>query len=372
MAITNYTDDSLHKRLLDHLGTAVLLLDHVLIPRYLNPAAEVLLAASAQRVLGQPLPEGFFSDPEARAALARCAEEGHSFTRREARLEIMPGHSVTVDYSVTQLAEAGRAPALLLELQPLDRMLRIAREEAFTHAHQATRALVRGVAHEIKNPLGGIRGAAQLLERALPAAELTEYTRVIIDEADRLRALADRLLGPRRAPQFRLLNVHECLEYVRQLILAEHPHSVRLRRDYDTSLPELPADRDQLIQVILNLARNAVQALTEASVPAPEVIFRTRILRQFTIGAQRHRLVLRIDIEDNGPGIPEPLRETLFYPMVSGRAQGTGLGLSIAQAIVSQHQGMMVCDSREGRTVFSLLLPFEQHAAGTEGESAWA
>lgn len=372
MATTAYIDDQFHKRLLDQLGTAVLLLDHALMLRYLNPAAEMLLACSAQRLLGQPLPEGLFKDPEALAALARCAADGLSFTRREARLEITSGHCITVDYSVTRLLEQGRPSALLIELQPLDRMLRIAREEAFTHAHQATRALVRGVAHEIKNPLGGIRGAAQLLERALPGAELTEYTRVIIDEADRLRALADRLLGPRRPPRFQRLNVHECLEYVRQLILAEHPSRIQLRRDYDISLPEVPADRDQLIQVLLNLARNAVQALTEANMHEALVIFRTRILRQFTIGAQRHRQVLRIDIEDNGPGIPETLRETLFYPMVSGRAQGTGLGLSIAQAIVSQHQGMMVSDSRAGRTVFSVLLPFEQHAAEAAGESAWA
>ncbi|AJD46737.1 signal transduction histidine kinase, nitrogen specific, NtrB [Isoalcanivorax pacificus W11-5] len=368
MAKPTPLDHQLHKRLLDHLSTAVLLLDQDLRLRYLNPAAEMLLSTSAQRAVGQPLPECFFDDPDAQAALIRCIEEGHPFTRREARLQFAPGQELTVDYSVAQLAEPGRSPSLLMELQPLDRLLRIAREEALVHAHQATRALVRGVAHEIKNPLGGIRGAAQLLERALPAPDLAEYTRVIIDEADRLRALADRMLGPRRLPNFRSLNIHECLEHVRQLILAEHPEGVRVQRDYDISLPEIPADRDQLIQVILNLARNAVQALTEANMPDATVIFRTRVQRQFTIGAQRHRLIARIDIQDNGPGIPEELRETLFYPMVSGRANGSGLGLSIAQSIISQHQGMIECESTAGRTVFSLLLPME-HITGTEGES---
>ena len=353
------TDTVLQKRLLDHLRTAVLMLDSDLRVRYLNAAAEMLLSTSASRVLGQPLPDYFFDDEDTRGALKQCIDEGHPFTRREARLNVAPGVQSVVDYSVSPIQEPGQSLSLLIEMQSLDRLLRITREEALLHAHQATRALVRGVAHEIKNPLGGIRGAAQLLERALPDPELAEYTRVIIDEADRLRTVADRMLGPRKPPAFAPVNVHECLEHVRQLLLAEYPDGVRMLRDYDVSLPDVIADRDQLIQVLLNLMRNAMQALREANTENARVLIRTRVLRQFTIGAQRHRLVLRVDIEDNGPGIPEDLQETIFYPMVSGRANGSGLGLSIAQSIISQHQGLIECESEPGRTLFSLLLPVE-------------
>ncbi len=353
------TEKVMHKRLLDHLRTAVMLLDDELRVCYLNPAAEILLSTSASRIIGQVLPDYFRDDGNAHDALKQCIEDGNPFTRREAKLDVAPGVQVTVDYSITPLQEPGYPMALLVEMQGLDRMLKISREEALVHAHQATRALVRGVAHEIKNPLGGIRGAAQLLERALPSADLAEYTRVIIDEADRLRSVADRMLGPRKPPAFADVTVHECLEHVRQLLLAEYPQGVRILRDYDVSLPDIPADRDQLIQVLLNLMRNAIQALLESGTEDAQVLLRTRVLRQFTIGSTRHRLVLRVDIEDNGPGIPEELRETLFYPMVSGRANGSGLGLSIAQSIISQHQGLIECDSEPGRTLFSLLLPME-------------
>ncbi|MED5389692.1 MAG: nitrogen regulation protein NR(II) [Pseudomonadota bacterium] len=351
---------TLHKRLLDHLRTAVIMLDHELQVRYLNPAAEMLLATSVSRALGQPLPDYFFDDEEARVALRQCMQDEHPFTRREARLAVAPGHEITVDYSVSPINEPGQPLCLLVEMQSLDRLLRITREEALIHAHQATRALVRGVAHEIKNPLGGIRGAAQLLERALPDPELTEYTKVIIDEADRLRTVADRMLGPRKPPEFKPVNVHECLEHVRQLLLAEHPEGVAIWRDYDISLPDVIADRDQMIQVLLNIIRNATQALLESHTEDARIVMRTRVLRQFTIGSQRHRLVLRVDIIDNGPGIAPDVQETLFYPMVSGRASGTGLGLSIAQSIISQHQGLIECESVPGKTVFSILLPMEQ------------
>lgn len=362
-------ETSNQRRILEHLRTGVLLLDTDLILRYLNPAAEMLLSTSAARAVGQPLPDYFFDDQDVRAALRECIDKGHPFTRREARLAPGPGQEITVDYSISQLNEPGQPVGLLVEMQSLDRLLRISREEGLIHAHHATRALVRGVAHELKNPLGGIRGAAQLLERALPEEDLKEYTGVIITEADRLRNLADRMLGPRRLPDMRPVNIHECLEHVRQLLLAEYSEGVPIQRDYDPSLPEIHGDRDQLIQVLLNLMRNAVQVLLEQHVEGPVIRLRTRVLRQFTIGAERHRLVARIDVEDNGPGVPGDLQETLFYPMVSGRAAGSGLGLSIAQSIVSQHHGLIECESEPGKTVFTLLLPVEPLEQPPESES---
>lgn len=367
--MTTMTDNAgVQRRLLDHLHTGVLLLDEDLTVRYLNPAAEMLLSTSTARAVGRPLPDYFFHDQDVRHALRECIEKGHPFTRREAHLTVGPDQEVTVDYSVSQMNDPGFARGLVVEMQSLDRLLRISREDGLLHAHHATRALVRGVAHEIKNPLGGIRGAAQLLDRAAQDDETAEYTRVIIDEADRLRGLADRMLGPREIPDFQPMNVHEWLEHVRQLIVAEYPDQPGIWRDYDPSLPDVVADRDQLIQVVLNIMRNAVQALLESETPQPAIELRTRILRQFTIGAQRHRLAVRIDIEDNGPGVPDELQETLFYPMVSGRAAGSGLGLSIAQSIMSQHHGLIECDSEPGRTTFTLLLPVDapENRAGSE------
>lgn len=363
-------DTSARRRILDHLRTGVLLLDTDLMVRYLNPAAEMLLSASAARVVGRPLPDYFFDDEEVRAALDECIANGHPFTRREARLALGPGQEITVDYSVSQLNDPGHPVMLLVEMQSLDRLLRISREEGLIHAHQATRALVRGVAHELKNPLGGIRGAAQLLERALPDDDLREYTGVIIAEADRLRNLADRMLGPRRPPEMKPVNIHECLEHVRQLMLAEFHRAVTIQGDYDPSLPELHGDHDQLIQVLLNLVRNASQVLVEEHIAEPLITLRTRVLRQFTIGARRHRLVARIDVQDNGPGVSEELQQTLFYPMVSGRAAGSGLGLSIAQAIVSQHRGLIECESEPGKTVFTLLLPVDSPEQPLESETS--
>lgn len=370
MGATVAVEQTFHKRLLDHLHTAVLLLDGTLTVRYLNPAAEILLSTSASRILQLPLPDYFLVDDETRGALERCVRTGHPFTRREARLHPGPNTEITVDYSVTQINEPGRPPMMLLELQQLDRVMRFTREDVQVGVHQASRAMVRGVAHELKNPLGGIRGAAQLLERALPSEELTEYTRVIIQEADRLRNIADRMLGPHRLPHIQQLNIHEVLEHVRQLLLAEQPGQIRIERDYDPSLPELLVDRDQMVQVILNLMRNALQALRESATTEGLITLRTRVLRQYTIGAYRHRLVVRVDIEDNGPGVPEEIREMLFYPMVSGRANGVGLGLSISQAIISQHRGVIECSSVPGKTLFSVFLPVDPVAEDDVSEEA--
>jgi two-component system nitrogen regulation sensor histidine kinase GlnL len=246
----------------------------------------------------------------------------------------------------------------LLEIQPLDRLLRINRDDHHASVQETTRKLVRGLAHEIKNPLGGIRGAAQLLQRELATERQRDYTRIIIEEADRLRNLVDRMLGPSQVPRLVPVNIHQALERVVLLLEAEAPGRISFVRDYDPSLPEVEADLEQLIQALLNIVRNAQQALEKT--PAPEIRLRSRIIRQFTIGTTRHRLVLRLDITDNGPGIPPDLFDRMYYPMISGRADGSGLGLSIAQSIVGQHGGLIECESKPGSTTFSIFLPLEQ------------
>jgi two-component system nitrogen regulation sensor histidine kinase GlnL len=355
-------DQTLPKRVLDNLSTAVLVVDAALIVRYLNPSAEALLAISRARAVGQPFTDCFIEidGADTAAALRETLATSHPYTKREAHLRVGI-QEITVDYTVGLLMAPGTPVSLLIEMEQMDRLLRISREEAILAGHQATRALIRGVAHEIKNPLGGIRGAAQLLARAQAGADVSDYTNIIIEETDRLRNLADRMLGPRKLPELQPVNIHECLERVRSLMLVEAGGRAQIRRDYDISLPELNADPDQLIQAILNITGNALQALLEnPAQQEPCIVLRTRSLRQFTIGATRHRLVIRVDIIDNGPGIPPALLETIFYPMVSGRANGTGLGLSIAQDLVHQYQGLIECESRPGQTIFSILLPVEQ------------
>lgn len=346
-----------HKQLLDNISTSILWLDDELIVQYANPSAENLLAMSARHLINKPLPANLFADPKALEQLEEHIKSGHPFTNREAELCLHNFQRIHVDYSVTPLRQANQNSLIIIELRPLDRLLRISKEDSLIHNHQATRALVRGVAHEIKNPLGGIRGAAQLLAKAINDKSLKEYTDVIIEEADRLRNLADQMLGPRKLPRYQATNILECLERVRSLILAETPSSLVIVRDYDPSIPELMADSGQLIQALLNITRNAQQALHEGHTPNGRITFRTRVARQFTIGDQRYRLILKIEIEDNGPGISSELLDTLFYPMVSGRANGTGLGLSISQSIINQHKGLIECDSKAGSTCFRLLLP---------------
>lgn len=346
------------RQLLDSLNSAVVVLDDKLLLRYLNSAAEDLLAASSARVSGQPLGEVVRESSHAHQAMRSAIAAGQKYTVRRATWRLHNLETRTVDYSVSPVAELG---LLLLEVQPMDRVLRIAREDALINAQETTRNLVRGMAHEVKNPLGGIRGAAQLLQRELPDEELAEYTGIIIDEADRLRNLVDRLLGPRKPTELQPTNVHEVLERVAQLIDVECEGKLKIRRDYDPSIPEIPGDSEQLIQALLNIARNAMQAIDESiGLASGEIVLRTRVQRQFTIGRRHCPLVCRIEIEDNGPGIPEEIRERIFYPMISGRAEGSGLGLSISQNIINQHRGLIKCDSRTGQSVFQIYLPLSE------------
>lgn len=349
-----------YKLLLDNLSDVVLLVDRQRCLRYINPAGEMLFEMSYKRLEGEQVINLIRDYEELYEVILEAQRSGHPYTKREAQMMLYNGRELAADFSVTPLV--GEQDGLLLvEILPRDRLIRIGREEDARNQRETSRGLIRGLAHEIKNPLGGIRGAAQLLERALPDDSLNDYTQVIIGEADRLQKLVDRMLGPHKVPMMKPLNIHLIIERVFSLVHAETHGGVSLVRDYDPSIPELEGDQEQLIQVILNIVRNAVQALVESENPNPEITIRTRAVRQFTLGAERHRLVCEISIIDNGPGIPEALKETLFYPMISGRADGTGLGLSIAQSVINQHQGLIECKSEPGCTEFRIYIPLEQN-----------
>ncbi len=347
-----------HKQILENLSTSVILLDESLQIEYMNPAAEMLLEATAKRLSTCNVEEWLTQDPDEINVLKSTVTSGHAYTRREAKLIAMNGNEITVDYSVNPMLVRD-VTFLLIEIQARDRLLGIEREEELLTRHATTRNLVRGMAHEIKNPLGGIRGAAQLLERELDDVGLHEYTQIIIEEADRLRNLVDRLLGPHKLPKLEPVNIHAVLERVCTLVDVECEGQIHFVKDYDPSIPEYIGDTEQLIQANLNIIRNAMQALQESHTPDACITLKTRAKRQVTLGSERHRLVCCLDIIDNGPGIPAEMLNNVFYPMISGRAEGSGLGLSIAQSIVNQHHGLIECSSEPGRTRFSLYIPLE-------------
>lgn len=339
---------------MDGMTTAVLTLDQNLRIGYLNSACENLFKVGRHHAVGHPLISGIphFAGIEDRLRLA--LESGTGFIDRELELQRGGEEPLVADCTVTPfLSTSETAPGLLVEVVALDRHVRISREELQLLQHEASRELIRGLAHEVKNPLGGIRGAAQLLEREYPDSEHREYTRVIIREVDRLQNLVNRMLGPNRLPQLTLLNIHEVLEHVRKLIEAESTTCIQVVRDYDPSIPEISADREQLVQAVLNVARNALQACGDEGL----IRLRTRMRRQLTVGSVRHRLAVQVDIEDNGPGVPPHLLDKIFYPMITTRPQGSGLGLPMAQYLIHGHGGIIECRSRPGSTVFSIYLP---------------
>ena len=339
---------------LDLLPSAVLLADQHFRIVHANSAAENLFELSLKNLSGRRVEQLLQGETLAQLLVEVVEQE---WSHRTCEIEVAPPgrEPVLVACVVTP---AHRAPVrVLLELHVIDQPLRLAREERVQEQSEANRQLIRNLAHEIKNPLGGIRGAAQLLEHELPNAPLREYTQVIIKESDRLQSLLDRMLTPQRPPRITAVNIHEVLERVRSLLAAEFPRRIKLIRDYDTSLPELRGDTEQLIQVVLNVARNAAQALIGAGTAKPEIRLKTRAARQVSLHKERYRLALDLHVEDNGPGIPDDLRERIFFPLVSGREGGSGLGLTLAQSFVQQHRGTIECDSRPGHTVFKILLP---------------
>jgi two-component system, NtrC family, nitrogen regulation sensor histidine kinase GlnL len=340
---------------LEALATAVVLLDADRIVRYVNPAAENLFAFSAKNIVGQALDRVFQESAPVAAAVDYAKAHDCSYTQHEVAMEASAGARLELSCTVTPTEIAG-LECFLLEFNALSQQLRVAREERLLDQSARNRELIRNLAHEIKNPLGALRGAAQLLERELDRAELHEYTQVIMAEADRLQSLMDRLLTPHRIPQIVQFNIHEALERVRSLILAEFSESLTIRRDYDVSLPMVAADREQIIQALLNIARNAAQAMQGKG----EIHLRTRVARRTTLARKLYRLAIVVQIIDNGPGISDELKDKVFFPLVSGREGGSGLGLTLAQTFVSQHHGSIELDSQPGHTCFSVLLPVEQ------------
>ncbi|MCE1239954.1 MAG: ATP-binding protein [Azonexaceae bacterium] len=342
---------------LDLLASAVLLIDEAQGIRFVNPSGENLLAVSSRAVVGKRLSDICTCSATLQSAIDNGLANNWGYTGQNIELKRGDGEVLHLNCTVTPLRpDIAAGMRLLLELQPIEHHLAATREERLLEQQQANRELIRNLAHEIKNPLGGIRGAAQLLEHELSNPSLKEYTQVIIKEADRLQDLMQRLLTPHRAMLPTTVNIHEILERVRSLLTAEFPGSLQMQRDYDTSLPELVGDREQLIQAVLNIARNAAQAMEGAG----EIVLRTRALRQVTLAKKRYRLAMEIKVIDNGPGIPEKIRERMFYPLVSGREGGSGLGLTIAQNFIQHHHGTIDCSSQPGKTVFTLRLPVEQ------------
>ena len=353
--------DQFSTQVLDNLHAAVLLVDQDLRLKYLNSAAEMLLEISAQRILNSGMRE-LFRDERLAGIIESVFASGNPILRRSVTLELIHGRTVKVDLTASPVADTSQPTEVVLEMTQIDRQLRIEREEGLLAQGHATRALARGLAHEIKNPLGGLRGAAQLLERELHNEELKEYTQIIVSEADRLQGLMDQMLGPNKLPTPKMVNIHEALERVRQVVEVDFGGKLSIVRDYDPSIPDTWIDLDQLIQSLMNLVRNAAQAVTEMKredETSVEIILRTRTVSHFTINSKVHRLVARIDIIDNGPGIDESMSESLFLPMITGRTEGTGLGLPIAQSLINLNGGLIEWQSRPGKTQFTVLLPIK-------------
>ncbi|MFD2167197.1 nitrogen regulation protein NR(II) [Thalassotalea euphylliae] len=342
------------QQLANQLVTAVIVLDAKLTIQYLNPAAEALLIKSFNKlhnvVFNDVLPDCTIDA----IRLQQVIESGQEFSDSDVTIQLNDHYKFTAEVTASS-AEFNGKPHILLELKQIDQQKQISAESFQQQQWESARDLIRGLAHEIKNPLGGLRGAAQLLTKELNN-EQQEYTSMIIEQADRLRNLVDRLLGPNQLPKMEVQNIHLVLEKVTQLIKYDNEKNVELVRDYDPSIPDIAFDADKMLQSILNIVNNAIQAIE----PGSKITLKTRVASNQTINGKRIKLCIVVSIIDFGPGIPEDIQDTLFYPMVSGRSNGTGLGLSISQTLVNQHKGKLSCQSRPGRTEFTILLPISE------------
>nr|WP_136250589.1 nitrogen regulation protein NR(II) [Ningiella ruwaisensis] len=357
-AIFNESENSKHTvdQLIHTMKTAVMVLNDSMHVEFINDSGLSLFETGLNQLKERSLSDYLLSDSFNQERFKNAFEKGEEFTESELQLCFKDGRSVMVDLHATLLNHDDRRQ-LLVEILPIDKQRKISQETQQYAQQMAARELIRGLAHEIKNPLGGIRGAAQLLGKELSDPAHNEFTQMIIDQADRLRALVDRLLGPNSLPQKRMCNLHEIIEKVRSVITADVNYAIAVERDYDPSIPDIYADPDMLQQALLNIARNANQALKAAKVEHPVIGFRTRVERQCVIKGKRHSLCALISIIDNGPGVPKELRDTLFYPMVTSKRKGSGLGLSIAQTLADHHQGKIDVESFPGYTEFTLHIP---------------
>lgn len=343
---------------LNQLLTAVILLDEHLHIQYMNAAAEAILDGSLRRFQQQPFFSLFHFSSLEPALVQQALKDEQSVSDSDVSLVLHDGQRITIEFIAQPLRQPDGRLTILLELRQIDQIRRINQETRQQQQLQAAQSMVRGLAHEIKNPLGGLRGAAQLLAGELDDPELREYTDLIIRQADRLSTLVDRMLGSNQIQSREPGNIHELLEHVVQIARLGVGQSIRWVKDYDPSLPDLTMASEQLEQVFLNLVMNACDALQESQTPTPTISLRTRIVHQQTIHGTRYRQCAVVIVQDNGPGIAPALQDTLFYPMVSGRAGGTGLGLSIAQNLVHQHAGKIEVTSEPGHTEFCVYLPY--------------
>jgi two-component system, NtrC family, nitrogen regulation sensor histidine kinase GlnL len=344
--------------LLNALSTGIILLDAQLCPIYANVAAQDLLAISLNQSRGRPFGDHLIESNGLIPILRRSIETGEAFADRELVLNLKstPREPRIVDVTITPLEGEITGTHLLLELTDTTARQRISRENEMLTRLDSSRMMLRQLAHEIKNPLGGLGGETQTLGSEMPEEEPKEYTAVIIAEADRLSALVASMTGPNRPMQKAQLNIHELCEHVYHLVRSEAPSGVVIDRDYDPSIPTASFDRNQMIQALLNVARNAMQAVGAHG----HITFRTRTFSNVSIAGRRHRLAVGLHVEDDGPGVPAALRASIFYPLVTGRATGTGLGLAVAQDLVTRHGGLIEFESEPGRTVFKLMLPLEE------------
>lgn len=347
--------DKTAARIVDTLNSSIVCLNKDWTINYVNFAAEELFSSSASGLYGKNIHQ-LFSQVEPNTITAKLeafSADSFAITEHAAKITLANGKSISADYSIYPIDSTDNTEQILIEIKKLDWQSKITREEFTNLKKQASLQFAQGMAHEIKNPLGGIRGAAQLLDRELNEPQMRQYTEVIINEVDRLTALINNMLGPNTEIVKSPLNILEVLEHIRRLMIAAESTRINIKIDYDPSIPELMGDKRQLIQALLNIVQNAAQSIDNTG----EIIFKTRIGRRFTVGKVTHPLVVQVDISDNGNGISAEIKDTIFLPMVTNKAEGSGLGLPIAQEIVSRHGGIIIFESSPQGTTFSTILP---------------